>query len=164
MRSDRRRRWWWLGTVGAVAVLASGCHAATNELNPGREELKVAAKGSLGPTIADDEGRTLYLFEKDEPGESYCHGACESVWPPATTSAMPTIEAPLDAAKVSLLTREDGLMQVAYAGHPLYYYQGDTDADDTHGQEKNQFGAQWYALTAAGEKAEAHEGGENDGS
>jgi predicted lipoprotein with Yx(FWY)xxD motif len=107
----------------------------------------------------------VYLFEKDEPDESYCHDACESVWPPLTTSRAPVVEAPLDSSKVTLLKREDGLMQVVYAGHPLYYYQGDTSPKDTNGQEKDQFGAEWYALNTSGQNAEASgEGGDSDGS
>lgn len=143
-----------------MAILATGCQAATNELHPGREELKAATRGSLGQILVDDEGHTVYLFEKDtEPDESYCQGACASVWPPLTTSGAPVVEAPLDKSKVTLLKRGDGLMQVVYAGRPLYYYQGDTDPKDTNGQEKNQFGGLWYALRASGQEAEAKEGG-----
>lgn len=152
-----------VAAVAAVAVLTTGCQAAANELHPGREELKAAARGSLGQVIVDDEGRTVYLFEKDEPDESYCHDACASVWPPLTTSRAPVIEAPLDSSKVTLLKRGGGLMQVVYAGHPLYYYQGDSDPKDTNGQEKDQFGARWYTLRPSGQKAEAKEGGEGGG-
>jgi predicted lipoprotein with Yx(FWY)xxD motif len=154
----------WLAAVGAVAFLTTGCQAAISELHPGREELNAATKGSLGQILVDDEGRTVYLFEKDdEPDESYCHGACESVWPPVTTSRMPEVQGPVDASQVTLLTREDGLRQVVYAGHPLYYYQGDTSRADTNGQEKDQFGAEWYVLNPSGQAAEAgEEGGEYD--
>lgn len=150
--------------LAAMAIMATGCQAATNELHPGREELKAAARGSLGQIIVDDEGHTVYLFEKDKPDESYCHGACASVWPPLTTSRAPVVEAPLDKSKVTLLKRGDGLMQVVYAGRPLYYYQGDTGPKDTNGQEKNQFGALWYALRPSGQEAEAKESGEGGGS
>ena len=154
-----------LAAVAAAAVLATGCQAATNELHPSREELKAAPRGSLGQVIVDVEGHTVYLFEKDEADESYCHGACESVWPPLTTSRAPALEGRLDSSKVTLLKRGDGLMQVVYAGHPLYYYQGDTAPKDTNGQEKNQFGAHWYTLRPTGQKAEAKEdGGDSHGS
>ena len=153
--------------VAVMAVLATGCQAAANELHPGREELKAATRGPLGQVIVDDEGHTVYLFEKDdEPDESYCHDACASVWPPLTTSGTPVVEAPLDRSKVTLLERGGGLMQVVYDGHPLYYYQGDTDPKDTNGQEKDQFGAEWYTLHPSGQKAEAEsdEGGGSDAS
>ena len=151
--------------LAAMAVLATGCQAAANELHPSREELKAGPRGSLGQVIVDDEGHTVYLFEKDdEPDESYCHDACASVWPPLTTSRAPVVQAPLDSSKVTLLKRGGGLMQVVYAGHPLYYYQGDTSPKDTNGQEKDQFGAHWYTLHASGQKAEAKESGEGGGS
>jgi hypothetical protein len=41
-------------------------------------------------------------------------------------------------------------MQVTYAGHPLYYYVGDTKAGLTTGQALNQFGALWYVLNPSG--------------
>ena len=140
-----------------MALATAGCHEAINELNPSREELKVATKAPLGQLVADDEGRTVYLFEKDEPDESYCYGACESVWPPVTTTTMPKVEG-LDPSKVTLLNRDGGLKQVVYNGHPLYYYQADTNTQDTKGEEQVQFGAEWYALTPQGDLAETKGG------
>lgn len=153
-----------LAAISVLALVAAGCHTPTNELHPSQEELKVASKAPLGQVTVDDEGRTMYLFEKDESDESYCYGACESVWPPVTTKGTPKVEDGIDASKVTLLKRDDGLMQVVYSGHPLYYYQADTDSEDAYGQEKDQFGAEWYALTPSGDKAESQQGGENGGS
>jgi predicted lipoprotein with Yx(FWY)xxD motif len=149
---------WAFGLV-AVSLVAAACHEPINELNPSREELKVATKPPLGQLVVDDEGRTMYLFEKDESDESYCYGACESVWPPVTTTSMPAVEGAIDRSKITLLHRDDGLMQIVYNGHPLYYYQADTDTEDTYGQEQDQFGAEWYAVTPQGSKAESESGG-----
>jgi predicted lipoprotein with Yx(FWY)xxD motif len=148
-----------LGTVAAVTAtltVATACQSATNELNPSQEHLAVADRSALGKVLVDDEGRTVYLFDKDESHESYCTGACASVWPPVTTKGMPAMSGGVDASKVSMIKRDDGLMQVAYAGHPLYYYQGDTSSDDAYGQELDQFGAEWYAITPTGEDAHSH--------
>lgn len=130
-----------------------------NELHPGQEELKIASKAPLGQVLVDDQGRTMYLFEKDQAHESYCDGACASVWPPVTTKGMPKLGSGVDTAKVTLLKRDDGLTQVVYNGHPLYYYQADGGAEDAYGQEKDQFGAEWYALTPTGDKAQTKGGG-----
>lgn len=153
-----------LAGLAGLALLATGCATATNELNPGQEALKVAAKQPLGRVLADDSGRTVYMFEKDESDESYCQGACESVWPPVTTKDMPMVEG-LNPHKVKLLKRPGGLKQVVYNGHPLYYYQADTSTSDTYGQEQNQFGAEWYALTPTGNQAESsgQKGGGSNG-
>ena len=161
--ATRSRRGRALVAIGAVAALASGCQMATNELNPGREALKAADKAPLGKVVVSEEGRTLYMFVKDEPHESYCYGACASVWPPVTTKGAPEVEG-LDQTKVTLIKRDDGLMQVVYNGHPLYYYQGDAAADDHYGQEKDQFGAEWYAVSTDGAKAEMQKGGQGYGS
>lgn len=167
---DQDKRWprhrLSLASLAGLALVATGCATATNELNPSQETLKVAAKAPLGPVLADDSGHTVYMFVKDEAAESYCTGACESVWVPVTTKSMPTIEDGLNTHKVTLLKREGGLTQVVYNGHPLYYYQADTDSSDAYGQEQNQFGAEWYALTPAGNQAEndTHKGGNGYGS
>lgn len=151
-----------LAFVGAVAAAATACTSATNELNPSREHLGLGDRASLGKVLTDDEGRTVYLFEKDEAHESYCTGACASVWPPVTTKGMPTVATSLDASKLTLIKRDDtGLMQVAYNGHPLYYYQADTSADDAYGQEKDQFGAEWYAVSPTGSAAESQSSDNN---
>jgi predicted lipoprotein with Yx(FWY)xxD motif len=144
-----------LAVFGAALGAATACQAATNELNPSQEHLGLAARPSIGQVLLDDAGRTVYLFEKDESDESYCTGACASVWPPVTTKGMPVVSSGVDAGKVTLIKRDDGLMQVAYAGHPLYYYQADSSSDDAYGQELDQFGAEWYAVTASGGTAEA---------
>ena len=103
--------------------MAAGCGVATNELNPGREELKVATRPPLGQVVVDDGGRTLYLFEKDQPDESYCYGACASVWPPVTTAGRPMVEGGPDRTKVTLLRRDD-----AQPGHlPLGSARQSTD-------------------------------------
>jgi predicted lipoprotein with Yx(FWY)xxD motif len=41
-------------------------------------------------------------------------------------------------------------MQVTYNGHPLYYYVGDTNPGDTNGEQLNQFGGLWYAVSPSG--------------
>lgn len=153
----------WLTGIVGVTLLTAGCGAATNELNPTQEELAVATKAPLGQVVVDDEGRTVYLFGKDEADESYCYGACASVWPPVTTQGMPKIEDGIVASKVTLLKRDNGLEQVVYNGHPLYYYQADTDSEDVYGQDIDQFGAGWYALTPGGDAAEEAEESSGDG-
>ncbi len=163
----RRRRFITAASV-SLALLAAGCATATNELHPGREQLAAASKASLGTVLVDDEGRTVYLFEKDPPNRSTCDGACASVWPPLTTNGQPQAGEGVAAGKLTTIQRSDGLLQVVYAGHPLYYYQADTDSEDAHGQEVRQFGAEWYAVTAAGEGAgesgsEGGNGGGGDG-
>ncbi len=89
--------------------------------------------------LADPQGRAVYAFADDTVGTagtspvSACAGACLSTWPLflAQGTVTPT---GIDATKLTTFTRPDGQMQSAFAGHPLYYYAGDTLPGDTKGQ------------------------------
>lgn len=117
---------------------------------------------NLGTVLAGPDGRTLYLFEKDQGPQSSCVGACAQAWPPLTTSGSPTAGPGVDQGQLSTVTRSDGAAQVLYHGHPLYYYQGDQQPGQTSGQGNTGFGAGWYVLSPAGDKIE-HGGGEGSG-
>ena len=56
---------------------------------------------------------------------------------------------------VSVAPRADGSWQVTYDGRPLYYWKDDKAAGDTTGQGVNAFGAQWFALSGAGNQVTA---------
>ena len=43
---------------------------------------------------------------------------------------------------------------MTYAGHPLYTFVGDKRAGQTSGEGLSNFGADWYALAASGQKVE----------
>jgi predicted lipoprotein with Yx(FWY)xxD motif len=105
---------------------------------------------TLGPTLVDNAGRTLYLFEKDKGTASTCNGACASVWPPLTTNGKPQAKTGVTAAKLGTTKRSDGKLEVTYAGHPLYYYVSDTKPGQLSGEGLNQFGATWDALAPSG--------------
>jgi predicted lipoprotein with Yx(FWY)xxD motif len=108
----------------------------------------------LGKILVGPNGHTLYLFEKDKGGKSSCSEACAAAWPPLTTSGQPRASAGVSSAKLTTTKRADGKEQVVYGGHPLYYYAPDTKAGDTKGQELEQFGAEWYVVSPAGQKVE----------
>ena len=46
--------------------------------------------------------------------------------------------------------RKNGAKQVAYMGHPLYYYVADTKPGAVTGQGSNQFGAKWWLVAPSG--------------
>jgi predicted lipoprotein with Yx(FWY)xxD motif len=108
----------------------------------------------LGNILVDGSGRTLYLFEKDKGTTSSCYGACASAWPPYTTTGAPQAGSGASAALLGTTTRTDGKTEVTYHGHPLYYYAADSKPGDTNGQGVKAFGAEWYVLSAAGDKVE----------
>ena len=108
--------------------------------------------GPLGTMLVDAHGRTLYLFEADKTNMSNCSSACLSLWPPLDASAKPQAKNGVLASKIGLIPGAGGKSQVAYNGHPLYYYAPDRKPGDTLGQGLNQFGAKWYVLAATGSK------------
>ena len=72
-----------VGVIG-LAVLAAGCGGAIPSSDGGPATLKLE-----GQYLVDGQGHSVYLFEKDGEGESYCTGACAAVWPPLETSTAP---------------------------------------------------------------------------
>jgi len=96
----------------------------------------------------------VYLFEKDASDKSSCYGACAQGWPPVLTTGTPVASAGASTSLLGTVTRTDGTIQVTYAGHPLYYYTGDTKAGAATGEDVNAFGAGWYLLDPAGKKVE----------
>jgi predicted lipoprotein with Yx(FWY)xxD motif len=120
----------------------------------GAAVVSAANTGDLGKVLVDGKGMTLYLFEKDENGKSACYGACAQAWPPLTTDGDPVAKNGAMAGKLGTTERTDGSTQVTYAGWPLYLYAGDQKPGQATGNDIDQFGAEWYALTPSGEKPE----------
>ena len=148
----------------AAAVVAVGCGGgsgySTSSSTPASkpasgagETVKTATVAKLGRYLIDEDGKALYLFEKDTSPKSTCYGACAQEWPPVTTSGKPVAESGATAAKLSTSKRSDGTAQVVYDGHPLYYFAGDKGAS-TKGQGLDEFGAEWYVLAPSGQKVE----------
>ena len=111
--------------------------------------LKVASS-PLGKILVDQDGKTLYLFEADGMNKSNCNGGCLALWPPVTTNGKATAGSGASAAVIGSTMRSDGSSQVTYAGHPVYWFSGDTKAGDTNGEGLTDFGGAWYAVSPAG--------------
>ncbi len=79
--------------------------------------------------VVDDDGMTLYTFDKDTvQGKSACAGACATMWPAALAD-------PYDKASGDwgMIASADGKHQWTYKGHPLYRYSKDTHAGEMNG-------------------------------
>ena len=108
------------------------------------------SKSSIGTILVGSNGRTLYLFDKDQPNKSACSGACVSAWPVDQTSGTPKAGSGVQASLLGTIKRSDGTTQVTYNHHPLYYYSGDTASGQQNGQGLNAFGAFWYVVSPSG--------------
>ena len=128
----------------AASASASGGSAETVDLK--------SISGIPGMALVDEDGKALYLWEADKNGTSTCSGACAAAWPPVTTSGAPVAGSGVDKALLGTVKRADGIEQVTYNGHPLYYYVGDTGPGTAKGQGSKDFGASWYVLSAKGVK------------
>lgn len=104
------------------------------------------ADSAIGQILVDFDGNTLYLFTSDPPNTVTCTGGCASAWPPVFAPADFAVGEGLDK---SLFTSVDGELgpQLAYNGHPLYYFSGDAAAGDFNGQGS---GEVWFVVDAAG--------------
>jgi predicted lipoprotein with Yx(FWY)xxD motif len=138
------------GSTQAAKSEASGGGGAAS----GTATVAVADNPELGAILVDADGFTLYDFHKDKGGQSACYGACASTWPPLISDGKARALKGAMSAKLGTAKRNDGTVQVTYAGLPLYTYTADTKPGETNGQDIDSFGAEWYALQPSGAEAE----------
>lgn len=86
----------------------------------------------IGDALIDADGFTLYTFENDVPGVSTCNQPCSNTWPPVSGETR-IDTAVLDISQFTAITRDDGSLQLAIDGWPLYRYAGDTFPGDANG-------------------------------
>jgi len=104
-----------LFTLTAAALLLSGAALADD----------VMKKDGV---LVNAAGMTVYTFDKDtaNSGKSACAGPCVDAWP--------AVAAPANvAAPYSVVTRDDGVKQLAYQGKPLYLFKKDVKPGDRNG-------------------------------
>lgn len=103
------------------------------------DAVKVMKMGAMS-MLTGASGLTLYVFDADVvPGKSACNGPCAVKWPP--------LAAPSDAKPVgayTVVTRNDGSLQWAYKGKPLYFFVNDKEPMDTAGDG---VAGKWHVAT-----------------
>ena len=171
MSTISKRRSWAVAGLATIAIAAAGCGdssdggrnaaypapastPASSSADSSRPASVDLASSKLGKILVDGQGRTLYLFEADTGMASTCDDACASVWPPLVTTGQPIAGPGVAAAKLGTSKRSDGTSAVTYNGHPLYRFAGDSAPGQTTGQGSDEFGAEWYGLSAGGEAIE----------
>lgn len=87
------------------------------------------SNSTKGNYLAGPNGGTLYIFDKDKPGVSNCSGSCAALWPPYTTSSVPSAL----PTNIATIKRADGSIQFTYKNMPLYYYTPDKQPGDVTG-------------------------------
>jgi len=94
--------------------------------------------------MVDHKGMTLYTFDKDTGGKSVCTGQCAENWPPLKAQADDKAE-----GDWTIVKRDDGTMQWAYKGKPLYYFMKDKAPGDKTGDKMKDV---WHVITNSGPK------------
>lgn len=79
----------------------------------------------------DNKGMTLYTYAKDKAGKSMCNADCAKNWPPLMATS-----ADKSTGEWTVIKRDDGTMQWAYDGKPLYTFIMDKKAGDMNGEGK----------------------------
>lgn len=151
--------------LAGIALLAVGCGAAggSPSVSAAAPEPTVAAESpsaaapvevgvatdpTLGEILVGEGGKTLYVFTKDAGGKSVCNGDCAAAWPPFVLGdGVAPVAGDGVTGVLATIVRDDGAMQVTYAGAPLYYYAADTKAGDVLGNKVN---GVWFVATPSG--------------
>ncbi len=90
----------------------------------------------MATVLTDENGMTLYILVRDEPGKSNCNGRCAEAWPPLMADASAT-----PAENFSIITRDDESKQWAYKDRPLCLFVRDEKPGDTTGEGR---GYAWF--------------------
>lgn len=125
-------------TLSRIVIVGSAMFAASSVF------------ASDGKVLTDNQGMTLYTFDKDKKGESVCYDGCAAKWPPYVAS-----EYAKGKRGFKVITRKDGTKQWAYKNKPLYTWVGDSAQGDTTGDG---VGGVWHtAKKKSGYSASAYQ-------
>ena len=132
-------------TALAAGLLAGGARAdapppalATAAPAPFMIAGVTTQKTIYGEAFADARGMTLYSYDQDSKNKSACNATCAQTWNPL---AAPRIAKPVE--DWSIVQRDDGSLQWAWKGKPLYSYTGDHAPNDANGDGVN---GTWHAV------------------
>jgi len=131
---------WKLARPQATQIMANatlGSHLGA----VGNAKMATPNDGAEQTTVAVRQGFTLYTFDNDTAGVSNCSGSCLTNWP-----ALIAYDGAVATAPYSLIERTSGEMQWALNGMPLYFFAGDTEANQFSG---NGIGNNWYVARTA---------------
>jgi predicted lipoprotein with Yx(FWY)xxD motif len=131
-----------VSTQGSSAPAASAASSRVPKLK--------LIDSDYGRILADGRGRALYLFTADKGRRSNCSGDCATAWPPYIVKSAPAAVSGAKPGLVGTTRRSDGKLQATYAGHPVYYYEGDRSPGEVNCQAALEFGGYWFVLRGTG--------------
>jgi predicted lipoprotein with Yx(FWY)xxD motif len=108
----------WLFILAMMSLSCSKDDDSSSSVNQD-QEIQILTNTDFGNYLADEEGRTLYIFARDYDGLSRCLEGCESIWIPVGVSS----KLPESAQnEFGLVRRDNGFVQLTFRGWPLYTY------------------------------------------
>lgn len=106
-----------------ATLLALSVSTAALAADPAR-----TGETAKGHTLTNEQGMTLYTFDKDSSGKSVCNGPCAASWPPFAAAADAQA-----SGSYTVVIRDDGSRQWAYNSRPLYTWTKDAKPGDITG-------------------------------
>ena len=121
-----------VGGLSASVATAGTAGAATSVL------ISTSKTAKLGTILVS--GRTLYTLKANK---TPCTAQCLAIWPElllpqGVTKA--TAASGVNASKLGTIKRSGGVLQVTYAGKPLYWFSGDAAAGQVNGNITDTWG------------------------
>ena len=106
-------------------------------------------ESQFGKILVDEDGRTLYAFDRERTDRSECFGACAEAWPPFLTKGEPRAGKGVEQRLLET-TDYKGRSLVTYDGHPLYYFAGE-GPNEVLCQGVDEFGGLWLVVDPGGD-------------
>ena len=126
------------GVVAICANLLAACGGSNTTATP---------EVSDGTLVSSGTQLSLYKFDRDvlDSGKSVCNNTatstCATTWPPLLANTGDTA-----TGEYTIITRDDGSLQWAASGKPLYFYKNDVKSGDQLGEN---VGTVWHVATTA---------------
>ncbi len=125
---------------GKPSSPASNASSAPPVVKTGQATLE----GQDTTVLTNAQGLTLYYFKPDTSTKTACTGDCIAKWPPLLFDGQGNPTAATDLPGTLSIQESENGKQVAYNGHPLYTFSGDTEPGQANGQGK---AGKWFVVT-----------------
>lgn len=138
-------------TAVSTSGNGSGCYrycatptapTGNGNANASIQTATITLNGKSETVLVNGQGFVLY-YRTSDTSSSVCSGGCASTWPPVMSKTAPASTSTMPG-KFSTVNDANG-SQLAYEGHPLYTYTGDTSAGQSTGEC---IGNVWYVVLA----------------
>lgn len=136
-------------TTADTAIESGDVTTDTGKVGP---RLMVADDGQY---LVDYDGNALYALMDEKSGDAECLDECLGHWPPlAVTNGLSLPDEPgVRTEMIDTRSRPDGIVQVTYNGHPLYYFAEEMGPDEDVVLVVEDRWGMWHVVMADGSLA-----------